>query len=333
MTIALIISVSVVSFLFTALVHRYAIRKSIFDIPNDRSSHTIPTPRGGGLAVAIAWFTGLIVLFLNGKVETSLFYALLAGLPLSLIGFADDVFHLKPGIRFLIQFLSAGTALWFLKGLQVFPFPLGQLQILWVLIPLAFIAIIWSVNLFNFLDGIDGYIGSEVVFIGLAAYILTGDQVGLLLASATFGFLIWNWPKAKIFMGDVGSTLLGFSVAVLAVYHQNMQMSSLWVWLILTSVFWFDATVTLVRRFINKEKLSEAHRKHAYQRIVQSGFSHRNTVIWSIAINLFGLILAYFAHAYADFAGLFLLADLAILLFVLKYIDKRKAFEYNTEKR
>lgn len=317
-----------VSLLFTWLVRLFAIRKSILDIPNDRSSHTIPTPRGGGLAVAFAWFIGLIYFFVAGKIETSLFYALLAGIPLTLVGFADDILGLKPNVRFLVQFFCAALALWFLKGLRYFPFPWGDFDIVLILTPLAFIAIIWAINFYNFLDGIDGYIGSELVFVGLGAFILTGDQTGLLLAAANFGFLLWNWPKAKIFMGDVGSTLLGFTIAVMAIYHQNNHISSIWVWLILTSVFWFDATVTLIRRFINKEKLSEAHRKHAYQRAVQSGFSHQQTFIGSIWLNIFGFGFAWFAHYYVSLAWVFLIADLCILFLALKYIDRRKPFEY-----
>jgi Fuc2NAc and GlcNAc transferase len=333
MTIVTLLAAAVLSFVLTYFVRHFAIRKSILDIPNDRSSHTIPTPRGGGLAVAISWFAGLTWFYIWKDIHPPLFFALLAGLPLTLVGFADDIFTLKPGVRFLVQFVCAAAALWFLKGLRILPFPTGNFEWTILLTPLAFVAIVWAINLFNFLDGIDGYIGSEVVFIGLAAYVLTGDMTGLLLAAATLGFLIWNWPKAKIFMGDVGSTLLGFTVAVLAVYHQNQETSSIWVWLILTSVFWFDATVTLVRRFINKEKLSEAHRKHAYQRIVQSGFSHQRTTISSIVLNVVGFGFAWLASRYASFAILFLLVDLLMLSIVLRIIDKRRPFEYDLLKR
>ncbi|HEX3008370.1 MAG TPA: hypothetical protein VHO90_12235, partial [Bacteroidales bacterium] len=128
-------------------------------------------------------------------------------------------------------------------------------------------------------------------------------------------------------------TLLGFTVAVLAVYHQNQGTASIWVWLILTSVFWFDATVTLVRRFLNKERLSEAHRKHAYQRIVQSGFSHQRTTMSSIVLNVVGLGFAWLACRYTSFAILFLLIDLLILWMVLRFIDKRRPFEYNFLRR
>jgi Fuc2NAc and GlcNAc transferase len=322
-----ILVVLLVSFVGTWLVRLFAIHRSIMDIPNDRSSHTVPTPRGGGLAVAIAWFIGLVYFFLEGQIEKNLFYALLSGLPLTLIGFADDIFNLKPGVRFLVQFFCAALALFFLGGLQYCQLSIVNCQLLIVLVPLAFIAIIWSVNLFNFLDGIDGYIGTEIVFIGIAVYALTGSLVGLLLATATLGFLFWNWPKAKIFMGDVGSTLLGFTVAVLAVYHQNNLSLSIPVWLILTSVFWFDATITLFRRIRNQEKLSLAHRKHAYQRMVLAGFSHQKTTLWALALNMVGFGLAWLANVYKTYNLVFLAVDVLVLYFVLRWIDGKKPFE------
>jgi UDP-N-acetylmuramyl pentapeptide phosphotransferase/UDP-N-acetylglucosamine-1-phosphate transferase len=249
-------------------------------------------------------------------------------LPLTLVGFADDVFNLKPAIRFLVQFICAALALFFMGGLTSLELGVFHFNFYYLLTPLAFIAILWSINLFNFLDGIDGYIGTEVIFIGLAMVLLTGDSIGWILVLATLGFLIWNWPKAKIFMGDVGSTLLGFSVAVVAIYHQNTHASSLVVWIILTSVFWFDATITLFRRIKNKETLSQAHRKHAYQRIVQAGFSHQKTVFGALVLNGIGVNLAFLAYFYKTYGLCFLLLDIFILYFVLRWIDKKKAFEY-----
>jgi UDP-N-acetylmuramyl pentapeptide phosphotransferase/UDP-N-acetylglucosamine-1-phosphate transferase len=325
----LYIIVFLLSCVLTWRIRVYAIRKSIMDIPNDRSSHTIPTPRGGGLALAIAWFAGLIYMYGIGKIDRNLFYALFSGLPLTLIGFADDIFNLKPAVRFLVQFVCAGLALFFLKGMGAIEVANLNLHFFWLCTLLAFIAIIWSVNLFNFLDGIDGYISLEVIFIGFAVFLLTGDSLGILLASATLGFLCWNWQKAKIFMGDVGSTLLGFTVAVLAIFHQNMQNLHIPVWLILTSVFWFDATITLFRRVKNKESLSQAHRKHAYQRIVQWGFSHQKTTLLVFVLNLLGLGLAWLAKEYQAYDCLFLGLDLVLLFVVLRWIDFRKPFEYD----
>ena len=327
----------IVSLILTWVVRYIAIRKSIIDIPNDRSSHAVPTPRGGGLAVIVVLYAGLAYLFYQKMIQINLFYALLCGLPLSIIGFADDILNLKPVVRFFVQFVCACSALYILGGLRfldlgIFALQPAQNSILSMLLILfAFIAIIWSINLFNFLDGIDGYIGSEIVFAGIAIFLLSGENIGILLATSVGGFLIWNWPKAKIFMGDVGSTLLGFIVAIMAIYHQNNHILSIPVWLILTSVFWFDATITLFRRIKNKEKLSQAHRKHAYQRIVRAVWSHQKTTLSALAINVAGLGLAWLANTFKTYSLAFLALDILILYVVLRIIDKKKSFSYGLE--
>jgi Fuc2NAc and GlcNAc transferase len=315
------------SFSLTYFVRKWAIHKSILDVPNERSSHSIPTPRGGGIAVAVSWFVGLLYFQFTHKIDSQLFLALLSGLPLAIIGILDDIMSLKPGLRFIVQLGSACLALVFLSGLHNLDFGLFSIENQWLLVPLALVAIVWAVNLFNFLDGTDGYISMEVIFICTAYFIFFQDSITLILAAAVFGFLIWNWPKAKIFMGDVGSTLLGFNVAIFAIYYQNELQVSILVSLILTSVFWFDATITLLRRIKNKEKLNVAHRKHAYQRIVQAGFSHQKTLLWSLGINFVGFGLAWMAFKFENQNWLFLLIDLIMLFVVLRYIDKKKAFD------
>ena len=316
----------ILSFVLTGLYRSYALHKSIIDIPNHRSSHTISTPRGGGIALAIAWFLGLTWFVVNEKIERNLYFALLSGLPLTLSGFADDILNLSPRFRMMVQLFCAGLGLYFLGGLQSLTMGSFNIDFFVPLTVLAFISIIWSINLFNFLDGIDGYISTEIIFIGVSAFLLTGDQTGLLLASATLGFLIWNWEKARIFMGDVGSTLLGFTVAIMAIYHQNNQISTLPVWLIITSVFWMDATITLFRRIRNKEKLSQAHRKHAYQRIVQSGFSHQKTVMYALGINIINFGLAWLAIRYKEWNWLFMIADAILIYIIIRIVDRLKAF-------
>jgi UDP-N-acetylmuramyl pentapeptide phosphotransferase/UDP-N-acetylglucosamine-1-phosphate transferase len=318
------------SLFLTSFVRYLAIRKSIIDIPNDRSSHTNPTPRGGGISIAIIWFVSIFFLFLNNNIHSSLFFALLCGLPISVIGLLDDIFTINPLIRFLVQIVSSFLAIICLGGLNSISFGLTTITI--PILPgiIAVLGIVWFTNLFNFLDGIDGYISAEVIFICISAYILFGTTILLLLAAVVLGFLVWNWQPAKIFMGDVGSTLLGFSIAVFAIYHQKTDSSSIPIWLIITSVFWFDATLTLFRRWKNHEHLSKAHKKHAYQRIVQAGFSHQKTVLWAFFLNMIGFALAFLAFKFIAFEWLFLLADIFILAMVLKYIDKKNPFPYNS---
>ncbi|RUM67354.1 MAG: glycosyl transferase, partial [Sulfurospirillum sp.] len=263
------LAVVVTAALLTFFIKKAAIKKAIWDIPNQRSSHTTPVPRGGGLAIVIAFYAGLLFL---PDVEKHLLYALLCALPIALTGFLDDLLDLSSRTRLAVQFVSAAAALYFLQ----LPF-----------VPALFglFLIVWFTNLFNFLDGIDGYVTTEAIFIGIAGYLFTGDGVLLLLSAAAAGFLPFNWQKASIFMGDVGSTFIGFVVAVLLLYHTRTFHEGL-IWLLLTAPFWFDATYTLLRRLINGEKITQAHRKHLFQRAVIGGLSHRSVTLILLGIDL-----------------------------------------------
>ncbi len=324
MLLFLVILIS--SFLLTFVVKYYAEKKSILDIPNQRSSHITPTARGGGMAIALTWFAGITYLFFTENIEANLYYALMAGLLISAISFMDDIYNLKYLIRFAIQAIATIIALFFLGGLNKIDLGFYVFENSFLLNIFAFFGILWFVNLFNFIDGIDGYAGSEAIFVSLALMFFLRDTFLLLLAAAVLGFVPWNWAKAKIFMGDIGSTLLGFTLVVFAIYYQNNNEFSILNWLILTSVFWVDATLTLYRRFRNKESLSHAHKKHAYQRIVQAGFSHQKTVVFSILINLFLFALAYFSSVFSKFILMFFVADVLVLFIIVRMIDRKKGF-------
>ena len=326
--IYLILPALVVAFLLTFYIKHVAIKKQILDIPNDRSSHTIPTPRGGGLAIAAVWYSALVVMFFMGTIEPTLFFALLSGLVLSVVSFIDDLKDLSPKIRIGAQFITAVLVLVALGGSSIVDLGLIRIENTIILSLISIPFIIWFINLFNFLDGIDGYLGMEGVFVMVGMWFFTKNDLLLLFAFAILGFLVWNWPvpKAKIFCGDVGSTLIGFNIAVFSIYFQKIEQISILIPLILSALFWFDATLTLFRRWRNKEKLSVAHRKHAYQRIVQAGFSHAKTVYIAIILNLglFGLgILAYFYSSYS--LGI-LFVSVFLMWFIIKLVDKRKAF-------
>lgn len=310
----------------TYLLRNIALRQSIVDIPNERSLHAVPTPRGGGLSIALAWFVGVSVLFFTGKMESSLYLAILCGLPVMLVGLLDDLMTLSSSIRLLVQVLAAMGALYFLGGLEAIDLGWVHVHLHPLLNILPVLGIVWFTNLFNFLDGMDGYLGSETVFIGLAMFLLFGFEPALLLAVAAAGFLVWNWQPAKIFMGDVGSTLIGFNVAILAIYYQNTGESSLALWMMISSVFWFDATLTLLRRLINREQLSLAHKKHFYQRFSRSGFSHQRTVILAMTLNLIIFLLVILGHSFQDFLMFSFLLNLIILLVAAIFVEKRKGF-------
>ena len=311
------------SFLFTYFIKNYAIKKSLVAEVTDRSSHSVPTPHGGGIAIAVTWFTGISYLFYMNDIESSLYYALIVGIVISVVSYFDDLFELSAKVRLLTQTLVALLGLYFLGGLKeidLFVFSIDN-QLFTNLF--AFFMIVWFINLYNFLDGIDGYAGSEAVFLGLTGFLLFGGSHFLVLIAAVLGFLVWNWHKAKIFMGDVGSTLLGYNIAVFTIYYANQEASNLWVWIILFGLFWFDATLTLFRRYRNKEKLSQAHRKHAYQRLVQSGWAHDKVVLFSILVNvvLFGFVY-FLSNVFIAF-----IASIILLYGVVRFVDSRKKFE------
>ena len=313
----------IISFSLTYFIKNYAIKKSLIAHVNERSSHTTPTPHGGGIAIAITWFIGLIYLYFTNQIESNLFYALLSGIIISVVSFFDDIFELSAKLRLSVQAIVALIGLYFLGGFDILSFGVFDILNPFITNIFAFFMIIWFINLYNFLDGINGYAGSEAIFLALAGFVLFGGGHFLVLAVAVLGFLFWNWNKAKIFMGDVGSTLLGYNIAIFTIYYSNQEVNNFWIWIILFGTFWFDATFTLIRRKINGEKLSQAHKKHAYQRLSQSGWSHHKVTNYSIIVNILLFSIVYFI---SNFFISFLLS-LILLFSIMKFIDKKKAFE------
>jgi len=311
------------SFVLTYLIKNYAIKKSLVAQVNERSSHSVPTPHGGGIAIAVTWFVGLGYLYFTAAINTQLFYALLVGAIIAIVSFFDDLYELSPKVRLITQALVAGFGIYFLDGLREIDFGLFSVTNQFLTNGFAFLLIVWFINLYNFLDGINGYAGSEVLFLALAGFVLFGDGHFLVLVVVMLGFLYWNFGNAKIFMGDVGSTLLGYNVAIFTLYYANVDAVNLWIWIILFGVFWFDATVTLVRRKLNGEKLSQAHKKHAYQRLTQAGWSHTKVVVATMAVNmvLFGLVY-YLSNLFLAFT-----AAMVVLSASMFYVEKQKQFQ------
>ncbi|MCT7550955.1 glycosyltransferase family 4 protein [Aliarcobacter butzleri] len=313
----------ITSFLLTYFIKNYMIKKSLVATINERSSHTVPTPHGGGIALAITWFIGLFYLYFIDEISSNLFYALLFGAVISIVSFFDDIYELSPKIRLMVQAIVAIGGLYFLGGFDTLTFVIFDIQNAIFTNIFAFFMIIWFINLYNFLDGINGYAGSEAVFLSLAGFILFSGNHFLVLAVAVLGFLYWNWNKAKIFMGDVGSTLLGYNIAIFTIYYANEESTNFWIWIILFGIYWFDATLTLIRRKLNKEKLSQAHKKHGYQRLTQAGWSHYKVTNYSIGLNIILFFIVYFV---SNIFVAFILA-LIVLVLSMKFVDNKKAFE------
>jgi Fuc2NAc and GlcNAc transferase len=290
---------------------------------NERSSHTAPTPHGGGIAIAITWFIGITYLFIYDTLSLQLYLTLLLGFFLALVSFLDDLYEINPKVRLVIHTFISFLALLFLGGLDTINLYFFTIENQFITNLIALIMMVWFINLYNFIDGIDGYAGMQGVFMGIAGFLLFNDNLFLVLAVSVLGFLVFNWQKAKIFMGDVGSTLLGFNIAVFTIYYNN-QDGSLMLWLILFALFWFDATYTLIRRIINKEKITQAHKKHLYQRMVQSGWSHQKVTLFALCLNI--IIFFLLSVGYNIF---FTFIQVLILLSIITIlIEKRKPFAH-----
>ena len=310
----------------TWAVRGFCWRHGLLDVPNERSSHVVATARGGGLSIVIAATCGLLALRLLHAIGTDLLLALIGGgSAVAIVGLVDDQSRLSGGIRLSVHVAAALWALICLGGLPPLAFGGQVVNLGWAGQGLAVLGIVWSLNLLNFMDGIDGIAASEALFIICSGVLLTlihGPStelpaVGLAFGAACLGFLLWNWPPATIFMGDVGSGYLGYVISVLAIAATRDSPAAIWIWLTLGGVFFVDATVTLVRRAIRRERLDEAHRCHAYQRLARLWGSHRRVTVTVIVTNLVWLLpcawLAALHPGAAMWVALGALAPLVIL--------------------
>ncbi|MCW1244317.1 glycosyltransferase family 4 protein [Pseudomonas sp. SAICEU22] len=287
-----------VSLFLTGGLRRYALARSLMDVPNARSSHSVPTPRGGGVAIVSAFLGALPILaFFGGLSWTSTWALLGAGAGIALLGFLDDHGHIAARWRLLGHFLAAIWALFWLGGLPALELFGSVFDLGWLGNVLAAIYLVWMLNLYNFMDGIDGIASVEAICACLGAcllYWLGGFEnlmlAPLVLAMAVGGFLYWNFPPARIFMGDAGSGFLGIILGLLSLQAAWVSPKLLWVWLILLGVFIVDATVTLLRRLLRGDKVYEAHRSHAYQFAARQYGRHVPVTLAVAAINVFWLL-------------------------------------------
>lgn len=283
----------------TAFVRAKATKLGLVDVPNSRSSHHRPTPRGGGISFVLTSLVGLLTLLATHELTDKILLVLgLGGLVVAGIGLLDDRKSISPVLRLIVHFFVAIMAVHLIGGLSILRindhlYRLGYLGDI-----LAIVSIVWGLNLFNFMDGIDGLAGSEAVFVlgaGGMLGVLSGApnsawQPPMILAAACAGFLVWNWPPAKIFMGDVGSGYLGYSIVVLALLFARGHLEAFVAWIILAGVFFADATVTLIRRVTRGDRFLQAHRSHAYQRWARERQSHAFVTCWALIINVCWLL-------------------------------------------
>ncbi len=331
-TLALFAACAAASWIGTRYVLAMLTQRAILDRPNERSSHSIPTPRGGGLAVTAVLIAGAAACAMIWPAERAAAWpetwVVIAGIAaLALLSWIDDLKNLSAAVRLIVHAVVVAAALWMLPGdALVFQ---GWLPPLADRI-LAGLLWIWFINLFNFMDGIDGISGIETIAIGAGLFglslmlpaLMPEGRFGLIAAGAAIGFLLWNWHPARIFLGDVGSVPLGFFLGWLL-----LETAAAGHWaaaLILPLYYLADATITLIKRAMRREKVWQAHREHFYQQPIQRGVAHDR-----VALRI--------ALANAALIGLALLSTVAMawlcLLFALLVVARLLLWMSQAERR
>jgi Fuc2NAc and GlcNAc transferase len=282
------------STLITGRVLRYALARGVLDAPGARSSHLVATPRGGGLAIVLVALLALPLFGFGGLLPWSMVIGLGGACALvGSLGWIDDHRHLGAGLRLSGHGLAALWGLFWLGGLPAVALPWGEVDLGLAGEVFAVLYLVWLLNLYNFMDGINGIAGVEALTVGLAMTVLlvgwgefAASLPWLVLAGASLGFLPWNFPRAKIFLGDVGSGTIGLFMALHALYCAGLEPALLWAFLIMLAVFWVDATWTLLRRALRGERVYEAHRTHGYQRLARRLGGHAAVTLGVGLINV-----------------------------------------------
>jgi len=316
----------VLSIVLIGFARGYALKKNIVDLPNSRSSHRVPTPRAGGIGIAVSYVAALCGILLCRLIDFKTAATLIiAGCAIAAVGFLDDLLQLSARTRLAVHLAAAVFVVVTVGGFSERALVRWGLGEFWIGSTFAVLVLVWGTNLFNFMDGIDGLAASESIFVSGAGgwlYWLSGGDAGITaamlgLAAASLGCLVWNWPPARIFMGDVGSGFLGFVMIALYMIASQRTRVPIEILPILGGVFLTDATTTLVRRFFRGDRLVEAHRMHAYQHLARKFGSHRQVTLMAIAVNLFWLLpWAYVATRFPDSAQMCLAAALLPLVVV-----------------
>ena len=306
------------------LIRRYTETRRILDHPNERSSHAVPTPRGGGLVIVLVVLGTGIGSVMAAGLEKALIYVL-GSAAIAWLGWRDDLHSLSPRLRFAVQGLIAGVSIWGLGYFKAVTIPLvGELHLGAIGIVITFLWIIGLTNAYNFMDGIDGMAGGVALGAGIAWMWLASNMtnsfafwVALAIAAASLGFLGHNWSPAKIFMGDVGSTFLGYSFAVLPLVSSDQSgdallLGTLLMWTIIT-----DAGVTFIQRLIRRENVFAGHRSHLYQRLVLAGYKHETVSSLYILLTLLAGLLSYEWSQGHQIAPSLIFVGLPLIWFVL----------------
>jgi len=334
MTVAAIVAASLVSALLSWGLSRYRGRFALLDLPNHRSLHSGATPRSGGLAILAG-----IVVGAAASLPLSLPQAPWAGLALLLVAavsFGDDLWRLPAWLRLAVH-LAAALLLVYAAGYLPAAVHLlpgwAWTAPAWAIAAFCVLFTGWLVNLYNFMDGMDGFAGG-MALIGFGTLALLGwldaapgyAIAALIVAAAAGGFLPFNFPPARLFMGDVGSGSLGLLVALFLLWAERAGLFPLWLGALVFSPFMVDATWTVIRRALQGKRPWQAHREHFYQRLVRTGWSHRRTTLWAYILMLKCSLLAVLASCFTAIGvqGLLLGWMAAVYLAVIAYVNARE---------
>jgi len=309
-------SILIISFMVSFLVLIGLLKTNLASIavdePNDRSLHTELIPRTGGIALILAILTGFVLIG-GGWFWIALLVMMM------LVSLLDDIYHLSVRWRLMAHLVASACFIWIFLP-----------QLPWWVMLLALFALVWITNLYNFMDGSDGLAGGMAVF-GFGAYAFaaySGANVQLALMcgavmASSLAFLLFNFHPAKIFMGDAGSIPLGFLAGAIGLYGWQQLLWPFWFPILVFSPFIVDATITLLKRLLRREKIWQAHREHYYQRIVQMGWGHKKTAIAEYTL-MFLIVICALLMLKMQYLWIILLLSfwLLVYFFILLKIDK-----------
>lgn len=328
----------ILSYLGVAWFERWSRKRDLLDIPNHRSSHEVPTPRGAGIVIVAL----ILMAFLSAcwlySVEISWSY-LIGGALVAAISWLDDVRSVSFIYRFLVHSVAAGMVLFELGYWNQVDLPLIDSNVYFGVagIAITFLWIVWVINAYNFMDGIDGIAGIQACAASggwlLVAIWLTNPLMALFSAAvfgSSLGFLLHNWHPARVFLGDVGSAFLGFTFAVMPLLmarNQSIAVESLPIFAILFLwPFVFDTALTFARRLLRGDKVWTAHREHLYQRMVRSGHKH-NTVskMYGLAASLIiaSILAAVINRSFFEIVAVLVTFSMTVLLIIVSLLKKR----------
>lgn len=304
---------------------RLALAQSWFDFPNQRSSHSNPTPKAGGVGFALVFVILAYYLSESGAAQRVVLWLAIPGLCLAVVGLLDDVCELGIVVRLLSQLCAVLVALLLLPGLPESVFPSQDTR--WGILGLCLLGLcwIWHINLFNFMDGIDGLAVSEGIFVTLAYGWFSFQSgrhdfgvVALVFAAIMGGFLLFNWSPARLFMGDAGSNFLGYILIAHGLLLVQNSVITIWTMLLVLGPFIADSSLTLVKRMLAGRVWYHGHRSHAYQLLAGAWQSHAKVVLGFCALNVFWLLpLAWLSVVRKELGlVLVLMAYLPLLLLV-----------------